>query len=611
NYSGTVNMAMDWDWSAGFDRENGLNFDVPQEQRKYTFWVNDDYDGSSDFGVTQDDFDKAGRVQNCDDDIINSTRDLEDFSRLQLKIDNKLRNRDDITFSFRFAPVDGTNPTLSINVFAGIDNSTGYLTVPARAKEQAIVGQKLEHVPDMGEGHYVLVPIYREKLLEVPRSGEVQILYKDIKHADEITPFIFEGKTKGKGNLILTAQKGGLTIPGAEVSLELTLVDVAGEYEKHVVTTVSEDTDIVKFTDETVDDDGTADEDAGHTDRVYEPESPDYILFVHGWNVPDWEKDRWAETVYKRLYWQGYRGHVGCFQWPTYEEDWSLLNVLSDKPIVTYNKSEYRAYQSGRALARRLEKLVADGKKVHIIAHSMGNVVVGQALKEMDPSNGKVQNYIATQAAISAHMYDNRVPEMSGFGQGPGKTSNLFGFFYGDEINYRPYLRSVPEKVEGNMYNYYNVEDFALNAWIANNWTKPWQPDLNLGFFVSSITTYSCKKENAYIDIYVPGNEAFYRHLTIYSPFLPLPFTSKTQLQLGENTFEIFAHCVVSRSAPLGAVADNVRGFEPGLDLRERFGFDGAHYSHSKQFRSNIAAERNYWRQVLRHFGLLPNEDDE
>ena len=36
-----------------------------------------------------------------------------------------------------------------------------------------------------------------------------------------------------------------------------------------------------------------------------------YILFVHGFNLETWVKDRFAETEFKRLYWQGYQGRFG------------------------------------------------------------------------------------------------------------------------------------------------------------------------------------------------------------------------------------------------------------------------------------------------------------
>jgi|SRR5208283_805378 len=38
------------------------------------------------------------------------------------------------------------------------------------------------------------------------------------------------------------------------------------------------------------------------------PEANQYILFVHGWNLQPYEKDAFASTAYKRLYWQGYKG---------------------------------------------------------------------------------------------------------------------------------------------------------------------------------------------------------------------------------------------------------------------------------------------------------------
>ena len=33
--------------------------------------------------------------------------------------------------------------------------------------------------------------------------------------------------------------------------------------------------------------------------------------------MESWEKDRFAESAFKRLYWQGYQGRFGVFRWPT------------------------------------------------------------------------------------------------------------------------------------------------------------------------------------------------------------------------------------------------------------------------------------------------------
>ncbi len=40
------------------------------------------------------------------------------------------------------------------------------------------------------------------------------------------------------------------------------------------------------------------------------PEEQKYVLFVHGWNMEKWEKERFAETAYKRMWWQGYKGRL-------------------------------------------------------------------------------------------------------------------------------------------------------------------------------------------------------------------------------------------------------------------------------------------------------------
>ena len=591
-----IGIAMDWD----VDLRDGLDFDRPQEDRKYTFWVNDDYDGKSAEG--EDDFEGTGMVKNCDDDVINTVRDLEDFSRLHVRIDPRLREKAGVTYSLRFDPLgaeDGEGgsdaATPSINIFAAVDPSPGYLTDTAKAGAQVELGNRKDRKMPITVGHNdVQIPAEAIKKDEERERGDGE--------DEDVIPFIFEGKSPGKGRLVLTAKM--IDKPLAEASLELELADIAEFYEKYVVEGIG-GTDFVAGNDRPV----------GPAQRAYQPETSDYVLYVHGWNMADWEKDRWAETVFKRLYWQGHRGHVGCFQWPTREVD--LTKALGDEPVFGYNESEFRAYQSGQVLARRLERLIGEGKKVHILAHSMGNVVVGQALKDMRTANGKIQNYIATQAAVSAHMYDNTVPEMGLINKGPNTTSDLFGHFYDGTPVYEPYLRSAGGKVEGGMYNYYNERDFALTYWRINNWAKPWLPVVEVGtLWGSPIKTegYSCTRLHSGVELFDPGNETFHRQYRVILPVIvpPLIFSFKVPLRLEKDTFEILAHCVKSRSDALGAVPGNINGWVgEGVDLRDsKYNFNDTRYSHSKQFRSNVAEVWNYWTQVMTHF-KLPGGDSE
>lgn len=53
------------------------------------------------------------------------------------------------------------------------------------------------------------------------------------------------------------------------------------------------------------------------------------VVFVHGWNMTDgmqtsgpktdWKR-AFAETAFKRLHWQGFRGNVTGFDWPTFAD---------------------------------------------------------------------------------------------------------------------------------------------------------------------------------------------------------------------------------------------------------------------------------------------------
>ena len=71
----------------------------------------------------------------------------------------------------------------------------------------------------------------------------------------------------------------------------------------------------------------------------------DYILFVHGYNMPTWEKDRYAETAYKRLYWQGYQGRFGEYRWPTHSTP------------VLFDSDEFASWESGTGLYHLLVAL--------------------------------------------------------------------------------------------------------------------------------------------------------------------------------------------------------------------------------------------------------------
>jgi len=74
------------------------------------------------------------------------------------------------------------------------------------------------------------------------------------------------------------------------------------------------------------------------------------------------------------------------------------------------------------------------------------------------------------------------------------------------------------------------------------------------------------------------------------------------------DTFTILSYAAEAWGKPMGIVA-SVAGFTNGLNLRSSSLFyNSFHYSHSRQFRSNIVDEHAYWHEVLEKCGLIQQQ---
>ena len=297
----------------------------------------------------------------------------------------------------------------------------------------------------------------------------------------------------------------------------------------------------------------------------------DYILWVHGWNMQPWEKERWAEAAFKRLYWQGYQGRVGLFKWPTFYQTGSTFDDLA-WDAKNFDESEYNAWRSGAALNHLFNYLqIRYPNRVRVLAHSMGNIVAGEALK-LAGSTNLVHTYVASQAAIPAHCYD------------PNPAFNMtfeFNFDDGTPNAYAQYW--TPGSMQyffnlggtENFANYYNANDWALapTRWELDQKLKPDGVTLGYGYNVTS-------------NLFLRG---------------------KTVLNFPTDTYEIFAFCDEARSHALGRQANVGGAFTVGsqVDLNTAsYAFGDAHKGHSAQFRSFIALRGSYWRTLLTTFDI-------
>ncbi len=265
----------------------------------------------------------------------------------------------------------------------------------------------------------------------------------------------------------------------------------------------------------------------------------DYVTHVHGWNMTREDKHNFHATAFKRLYWSGYQGGFAAFSWPT---GWFAQRVLqneleaANQHKYNYGESEVAARRSGRVLATWLQQKKAkrEYENIHILAHSMGNIVSSEALKfTNDPD--LVTSYNASQSAEAAGSYDSNIDDMlhntrtSVFNKSPleawtdynddslwvdnefppdiyrwanllseetitlknTSTAEMRSRWGSGAIPYYEKLHSKSSKFR--MTSYFNIHDNATTAWEFQQLSKPDGPD---GWRYQSSRACGATKEN-------------------------------------------------------------------------------------------------------------------
>ncbi len=535
-----VELAIDGE----HDPTASMNFADPAYQT-CTFWVNDDIDVNS--GGEEDDANTG--TPDCNDDAgaITCRRDLEDFTRLHIRVDNNAANLSGITYWLKFE-----NGLPSANIFAAVNESMAYLQDGSAADQQ----------------------LQKVKLLTVDGT-ELQLPSQYIKTGNQVSPFILEGKTEGQGELTFIVKVGNSEVFRKAVSLDLHPIKWFYDiYNTDIVTGSDSNQWTVQVQNYT------------HSNTAQYPAgTDDYLLYVHGWNMFEWEKERWAETAFKRLWWQGYKGKLGLFSWPTLSGfDWQ--NALWN--THHFDTSEFRSWVCADNLASCFGALNGNGK-LRVLAHSMGNVVAGESLRKY--TGAPINAFVGSQAALSANFYDitATIPSIQ---QGfilppvycPISTPNIIGHYHSGDANRQPYLAVDTQKAT-RWYNYHNSLDYALrgNHWELDVASRPdnWLP-LYFGYE---------GREDQYDEV----QDHFYRWLGDDPGGNPIH--GNLSVTIERQRYEVFSYCAESRVRALGAI-EGVAGFQ-SFNLRSApLNYNAEHYSHSRQFRSNAIDEYAYWHQL-------------
>ena len=271
------------------------------------------------------------------------------------------------------------------------------------------------------------------------------------------TYFLFEGSSEGLGQLeIVFLQQDGVTKFGEGGSVWVDLRDIKEMYLR-ALASPQPAYPYDSTTDQPPAPNITAQVDSTGGMFVADPNedttNPTYIVFVHGFNQTYPQSTNFAETMFKRLWQRGYKGRFASFRWPTFGD-----GTVPYGAAGTYNDSEYVAWNSGTALMNFAATL--GSYQIDVVAHSMGNVVASEAIKEgMAPSH-----YALLHAASSASCYSNgtsaftvtntsyTVPDndTDSFTQSLGYTGSLGG-------------------ISGGIVNFYDQDDTTITTWWNSN----------------------------------------------------------------------------------------------------------------------------------------------
>ncbi len=362
-------------------------------EKPYRFWLNDDDDTEidRDTGLVAETEQVPAFQPDHSLHRIMSRRNLEDFSRLWIDFgpiwyDVLIGN---VQIGLKWKDAESGEPAINVYPSADGEGSDDYLKDDDAAGAQ-ITGVFNDAVRDETgkqtvdtEGVFMFKSNYWNGL-----TGD-----------NPVKCLLFEGVSEGKGELeVVFFDSVGNQI-GEGGSVWLDLKNIKKMYERF---------------------------DASGSNQwppvTFEPdpnETGETIVFVHGWNQSPDGSSNFAETLYKRIWHRGFKGRYAAIRWNT---DWSsafnnvpLIGETLDAYLADYNDSEHEAWLAGEALKNFVTSLPGNTK--NLVAHSMGNVVVGSAFRhEMT-----VDNYSMLHAAVPASCYDT--------GQYPGATANTGGLW--------------------------------------------------------------------------------------------------------------------------------------------------------------------------------------
>lgn len=230
-------------------------------------------------------------------------------------------------------------------------------------------------------------------------------------------------------------------------------------------------------------------------------------VLVHGFNVNEDDSLAFFKNFTKRLYWVGHPvlRRQGS-DWKQAETDGCALNCaqvvglswpgnisvgLDATASIMFASAEERAFQAGVAGARFFSMLKDNhpARYVGVVAHSLGNLVVNNALKRPEIGGAfKVDKYIMYDSAVASEAFEEGEPDIPDAPDSLASRVHMWNQTFGNNLN------------RTQLYNAFNTHDLVLKlAFNGAHFLKPYLGKLE--------TTLTAIDENPFIsdDIWPNG----------------------------------------------------------------------------------------------------------
>ncbi|HEU0047799.1 MAG TPA: alpha/beta hydrolase, partial [Nitrososphaera sp.] len=393
--------------------------------------------------------------------------------------------------------------------------------------------------------------------------------WTDLNYSDPKKCFLFEGASEGKGELtVVFLDANGNEIAEGD-SVWLDLKNIKKMYERASATPDPLTPLPYQSASSTFDEsDINYSPDVSPRFEQPEDETPQCLVFVHGWAMSYDDSINFSETMFKRLWWQGYKGRFAAFRWAT------------QTSATSYNTSEWLAWKYGKSLLNYVDNYLKHQMPdytMNIAAHSMGNIVAGSALKR----GLTIDEYILMEAAIPSGCYNDSVNNYPRFlnAEAANPTPDTEA-----ELGYRLFIQSVLGNV-GKIISFFNVDDYALATgttaflgWpFETNWEKN-QVDFKPNRLNSQNSTYG--------DYLFSANQPMGLQVSLgWNQDITGTYLSSRPVT---DIHESMAFVARPRSKAVGAETHNASVFGSVVNLQPLCGFGADSQDHSGQFNWRI-----------------------